>query len=522
MALVKCPECGREVSDSAIQCPNCGYSVKEHFEREKRNKQYEDEAKAEAYAYVKMITEKRRIEAEKVKKRIANEAIEKERQKKEQEEREKRAAELKKKIKVIVPVIVMTISVIVGGILYYNKVVKPSRDYTIAMKYVENKEYDKAIEKFVDLDNYKDSKIMLIEAYIEQGIKEITNDNFTEARRIFKKVSNESIYVDKIDTLLIAEGKKYAALGEESKANQCFNELSDRKKYFTQIEDAYYEAGIIALKNQEIGIAKTNFLKIKDFSKHSEELRALYIESLESCQEWEDVNDLIELSKKLSSKFEIVDDNVNEKIISTIDKFFNNAISKNEKEAVRKILMVKLSYTNKQGHISQDDIEFAYKMGVEYFESKNYEKAKAVLEEIKETKYQETQVYLEAISAIGKLQADTISLSAIQTLSRQKMTYVPSDLKLKLIEANNYYKQMEGAYNNHYYYYINDYKVYWGDSTACVDISASYDFDNKHLIISGLGSDGLKIIGSGIKDNFRVYEKISTSKLPSTFDKCFN
>ena len=28
MALVKCPECGREVSDSAKTCPNCGYKLK--------------------------------------------------------------------------------------------------------------------------------------------------------------------------------------------------------------------------------------------------------------------------------------------------------------------------------------------------------------------------------------------------------------------------------------------------------------------------------------------------------------
>ena len=32
MALIKCPECGKEnVSDSAISCPECGYAVKEHF-----------------------------------------------------------------------------------------------------------------------------------------------------------------------------------------------------------------------------------------------------------------------------------------------------------------------------------------------------------------------------------------------------------------------------------------------------------------------------------------------------------
>ena len=28
MALINCPECGKEVSDQAISCPNCGYVFK--------------------------------------------------------------------------------------------------------------------------------------------------------------------------------------------------------------------------------------------------------------------------------------------------------------------------------------------------------------------------------------------------------------------------------------------------------------------------------------------------------------
>lgn len=36
MALVKCPECGKEVSDCADACPNCGYGIKKYF-TEKRN-----------------------------------------------------------------------------------------------------------------------------------------------------------------------------------------------------------------------------------------------------------------------------------------------------------------------------------------------------------------------------------------------------------------------------------------------------------------------------------------------------
>lgn len=46
MAIIKCPECGREkVSDSAEACPDCGYGIKAHFEKirqeeeEKRKKE---------------------------------------------------------------------------------------------------------------------------------------------------------------------------------------------------------------------------------------------------------------------------------------------------------------------------------------------------------------------------------------------------------------------------------------------------------------------------------------------------
>lgn len=35
MALIKCPECGREVSDKAKVCPNCGFGIVEHLEAER-------------------------------------------------------------------------------------------------------------------------------------------------------------------------------------------------------------------------------------------------------------------------------------------------------------------------------------------------------------------------------------------------------------------------------------------------------------------------------------------------------
>lgn len=55
MALIKCPECGKEnVSDSAVSCPECGFSIKEHFDktkleelRIKEQKEYQEKQAAE-------------------------------------------------------------------------------------------------------------------------------------------------------------------------------------------------------------------------------------------------------------------------------------------------------------------------------------------------------------------------------------------------------------------------------------------------------------------------------------------
>lgn len=51
MAIIQCPECGKEVSDKAGNCPHCGFGVKQYMEDEekKRKKQKELEYKIEKY-----------------------------------------------------------------------------------------------------------------------------------------------------------------------------------------------------------------------------------------------------------------------------------------------------------------------------------------------------------------------------------------------------------------------------------------------------------------------------------------
>ncbi len=64
MALINCPECGREnVSDSAEACPNCGYGIKAHFDKiNKIEKEKERARRLEEEKEKAKIEEKKREE----------------------------------------------------------------------------------------------------------------------------------------------------------------------------------------------------------------------------------------------------------------------------------------------------------------------------------------------------------------------------------------------------------------------------------------------------------------------------
>lgn len=47
MALINCPECGREISEKAISCPGCGFPISNHLENQKRMEIEEQEKNRE-------------------------------------------------------------------------------------------------------------------------------------------------------------------------------------------------------------------------------------------------------------------------------------------------------------------------------------------------------------------------------------------------------------------------------------------------------------------------------------------
>lgn len=59
MALIKCPECGREISDKALCCPHCGYTMQNEIKTTDKSytkvSQYEDKEKPE---WIKQLKKK--------------------------------------------------------------------------------------------------------------------------------------------------------------------------------------------------------------------------------------------------------------------------------------------------------------------------------------------------------------------------------------------------------------------------------------------------------------------------------
>lgn len=48
MAIIKCPECGQQMSDNTKTCPHCGYNIKKHFTKH-------DNANSNKFVYIAII-----------------------------------------------------------------------------------------------------------------------------------------------------------------------------------------------------------------------------------------------------------------------------------------------------------------------------------------------------------------------------------------------------------------------------------------------------------------------------------
>lgn len=281
MALVRCPECQREVSDSAVQCPGCGFSVKEHFEREARYRQYEEEAHAEAYQYVKEL-ERKRIESERAAeaeriKRIREEEERILKEKQEAEEKELRRIRSKKNFKYKVLTLIV---IVVGayGLHYYNQNIVPEKTYKSAIECMENQNYEKAIGMLENIADRKEVSEFLNESkylFAEQVIENESDIYYMRANNYLEELGDYK------------ESKKMIKWFEQEK----IRDGAIYKRAVELLEDGDYSGAIDLFKKSEINMSDRNFSKAyiglgnKYFSKGDYQNAVYYFDLVSDVEE---------------------------------------------------------------------------------------------------------------------------------------------------------------------------------------------------------------------------------------------
>lgn len=202
MALVQCPECRNEVSDSAVQCPNCGFGIQEYFEKERQLKQYEDEAKREAYLFVKQAKEQRiqaEIEAKKREQERKEQKIllEQRRIEEEKQKRTRRKAMLISGISIIAIAVIVGITTMVLSKVNYSKAL----DCFANMDVESGKEYlEKSHTTLLNINDYK----QLEGVYFDSGKQSFMEGDYETAAQFFLMLQ-EDTYMSEIKEIYTNE-----------------------------------------------------------------------------------------------------------------------------------------------------------------------------------------------------------------------------------------------------------------------------------------------------------------------------
>ena len=144
MALINCPECGKEISDSAPQCIHCGYVLKQVGEPKKEKKP------------------------------------------------------LDKKI-IIVGIAVAVVAIAVIVLLVIKNSVIPGKNYKLAEQALLSEDYDGAAAQFAALKDYKDSSDRVLECYYEKGKSLVAKQSYSAAIKAFEEAGNYRDAASQID-----------------------------------------------------------------------------------------------------------------------------------------------------------------------------------------------------------------------------------------------------------------------------------------------------------------------------------
>ena len=198
MGMIKCTECGKEISDKADVCVYCGIKLKI---RPKICNECGNE-----------------IDIEKGVCPFCGCPIENDEAINKGEYIKKNNMHMKYIVGAIAGICILGISVKIIN----EKIVKPSQKYNVAMEMLENEKYDKAAEEFKKLNGFRDSEKKINECAYLKATEALENKNYDRAISEFETIVNYKDSKEKIDEC-------YYKWGEYATSN---NNLLEASTYF--------------------------------------------------------------------------------------------------------------------------------------------------------------------------------------------------------------------------------------------------------------------------------------------------
>ena len=166
MALIQCPECEKEVSNSAEKCPNCGYNIRNYIKLQEEEKLKEERRQAEEeYQKRKQEDQEKRKEARRIR-------------------YDKYFGTSKKKL-VSYSVIVLIVAIMIAMISFYVITTKDIRE-------IKNETPD-CVERLNDIENnlYKYNVIADTKVYVLNYLSfELADGAIGEIRELYNELSD--------------------------------------------------------------------------------------------------------------------------------------------------------------------------------------------------------------------------------------------------------------------------------------------------------------------------------------------
>lgn len=214
MALIKCPECGQELSDSVKRCHHCGMKIKRA--------------------------------------------------------KEKKIISKKKKIIIWIVSIVAVAAMAVGGVFCFNKVIKPANDYKSANKLLDDGKYEDAVAAFEVLGAYKDSEDKIKEAKYRHANYMVEQEHFDDALAIYELLDGYSESNSKIKETYykkaISEYNNGAYL-DAKKDFQTSGNYGDTAIYLLKIEDIEKKEATEEAHRKNVELLKNAYDAVKGNSR---------------------------------------------------------------------------------------------------------------------------------------------------------------------------------------------------------------------------------------------------------------